>query len=287
MKVTALNERHSIGAEISGLDLMAPLDTDTVARLKDALFRYHVLVFRDQNPDAGAQIAFARSLGAVEGPEPSASLTSHDPEHPEIQWLSYLRRDGSAPTDMRPSQADAWHTDYAYLPDPPELGFLAAVELPENGPDTLFLNMQYAYETLSEGTKSRLDGRTAVHSQIGGLDPKVYRLPPYLEPGQTKTDASAMRSATHPLVKTHRVSGKRSLYLAECYTVGVEGLDEDESRTCIAELYHHALATGATYRHVWRAGDCVLWDNSTLNHKRSHPLNAPRVLSRLTIRLQE
>lgn len=285
MQINPLNETASIGAEIVGLDLKQDIGDAEINDLKNALWQHHVLVFRNQTADAGSLIKFARKIGVVEGPEASAALTTHDADHPEIQRLSYLRRDGSAPADTRPSQADSWHTDYSYLPDPPELGFLAAVELPPAGPDTLFLNMHHAFETLPEADKIDIAHRSAVHSQIGGLDPEQFRLPPYAEPGQVVDMASADRSATHPLVRVHKVSGRRALYLAQCYTVEIEGLLPEESEQRLAELYDHALGTGAIYRHVWRDGDCILWDNSMLNHKRSQPLDAPRVLSRLTIRI--
>jgi taurine dioxygenase len=204
---------------------------------------------------------------------------------PEIQRLSFIRADGTAPRDLRPSQGDTWHTDYAYLPHQPELAFLCAMELPADGPETWYLDMQSAYAALPEKWRRALQGRQAIHTQKGGLDPARYQLPPYLKPGEPD-DGSADRSATHPLVRPHPVTGRPSLYMAECYTVGIVGEEPASGKALIAGLYQAAIATGAIYRHVWRPGDCLIWDNRATNHRRSKPMDRPRVLHRVAIALR-
>ncbi len=286
MHVRRCSQETLIGAEVVGLSLREPLDGATAARLREALFTHHVLAFREQHLSPGEQLAFARALGRVAAPEPSAGLTTHAEQHPELQWLAYRPPAGAAPVDRRPSQADTWHSDYAYLPDPPELSLLSAVELPEQGPDTLYVDMQQAYAALPEAWRARLLGLRAVHTQKGGLDPRLYRLPPYVVPGAVVDERlSPERSASHALVRRHPVSARPALFLTRCYAVGIEGLPPDEGRALIDELYAHVERAGATYRHVWRAGDCVLSDNVATNHRRSRPLDSARVLSRVMIRL--
>ena len=273
-----------IGAEIAGLDLSGALSDTDVAALREALFRHHVLCFRDQSLQPEAQVRFARRLGTPGAPEPSAGLVSHHGNYPEIQRLSFIRPDGKPPTDRRPSQADSWHTDYAYLPTPPALAMLCAVELPADGPDTLYLDMRAAYAALPPERRAELERLQARHVQKGPLDPAIYQLPPYRREG-APDDGSAERNAVHPLVRRHPVTDAPALYLAQCYTVGIEGMAPEPGRALIAELYRHAQATGGLYRHRWRPGDCLLWDNTACNHRRSKPMDAPRVMHRVTIAL--
>jgi taurine dioxygenase len=279
------NPHATIGAEITGIDLAREQPQSAIDAMLDALFTRHVLVFRDQSLTPQQQIAFSRRLGIAGPPERSAGLTTHHGDYPEIQWSSFLRADGSAPSDTRPSQADVWHTDYAYLPEPPELAFLYGVEIPQDGPDTIYLDMRAAYDALPSGQRHRLEGLHATHRQKGGLDPTIYRLPPYLRAGEPD-DGSAERSARHPLVRAHPVTGGRALYVTQCYTIGIDGLGPAESRALMADLYRQAATPEFTYRHVWRVGDCVIWDNTATNHRRSKPMDRPRVLHRVTIALK-
>lgn len=280
------NAEATIGAEITGIDLAQEQPQRVIDAVLDALFARRVIVFRNQSLTPRQQIDFSRRLGIAGPPERSAGLTTHHADCPEIQWSSFLRVDGSAPSDTRPSQADVWHTDYAYLPEPPELAFLYGVEIPQDGPDTIYLDMQGAYDALPAGQRRRLDGLSATHMQKGGLDPAIYRLPPYLREGQAD-DGSAERSSRHPLVRRHPVNGGNALYLAQCYTIAIDGLAPEEFDDLMAGLYRHAVRPEFTYRHIWRAGDCVLWDNTATNHRRSKPMDRPRVLHRVTIALRK
>jgi taurine dioxygenase len=280
------NARATIGAEIMDIDLAREQPQSVIDAVLDALFSHHVLVFRDQSLTPRQQIAFSRRLGIAGPPERSAGLTTDHRDYPEIQWSSFLRADGSAPSDIRPSQADVWHTDYAYLPEPPELAFLYGVEIPQDGPDTLYIDMRATYDALPAAERRRLEGLHATHRQKGGLDPAIYRLPPYLREGEPD-DGSAERSARHPLVRAHPVTGSKALYLAQCYTIGIDGLTPEEARDLTAGIYRQAVTPEFSYRHVWRAGDCVVWDNTATNHRRSKPMDRPRVLHRVTIALKQ
>ncbi|MCX7360835.1 MAG: TauD/TfdA family dioxygenase [Alphaproteobacteria bacterium] len=286
MRLTPCSSGTTIGAEIGDLDLSGELSDADVSAIREALFRHHVLLFRDQVLTPEAQVRFARRLGKPGAPEPSAGLVSHHGSYPEIQRLSFIRSDGRPPTDRRPSQADSWHTDYAYLPKPPALAMLAAVELPADGPDTLYLDMRAAYAALPPVRRAELERLHARHIQKGPLDPAIYQLPPYRRDG-APDDGSAERNAVHPLVRRHPVTDVPALYLAECYTVGIEGMASADGRALIAELYRHAKATGSIYRHQWQPGDCLLWDNTACNHRRSKPMDAPRVMHRVTIALDQ
>ncbi len=285
MKITPKSAGTIFGAEVEGVDLAADLSEDAVAALRQAVLTYRLLVFHGQHLTPRQQATFSRRLGIADPVEGSGALSTHFEDVPQLQWLSYRRADGSIGTDTRPSQADSWHTDYSYLPDPPELGMLFGVELPPDGPRTIFVDMQDAYDRLSPAARRRAEGLVGIHNQKGGLDPAVFRLPPYLAPGQPD-DGSADRTARHPLVRPHPVTGRPGLYIAQCYTIGFDGMAAAEGRDYLAALYDHALDEARMIHHVWQPGDCVIWDNAATNHRRSKPLDAPRVLHRSTIALR-
>jgi taurine dioxygenase len=284
MFVRRCSQSAMIGAEIGGVSLGDDLSEEVVSQIRSALLEHHVLVIRGQNLTPREQLRFARRLGRVAPPEPSRGLTTHEDRYPEVQWLSYLRPDGSPPPDPRPSQADVWHIDYAYLPHHPEISFLYGAEIPENGPDTLFLDMQRAFDALPPERQEFLASLEGRHTQRGPLDPRAYRLPPYVVDGAPPVEElSADRGTTHPLVRTHPVSGRRALFLTQCYTTGFSGVEPSVSATIIADLYRHAEQPQFRYRHIWQGGDCLISDNTTTNHRRSKPLDGPRVLSRVMI----
>jgi taurine dioxygenase len=285
VQIKRISTDRELGAEVYGVDLDRPLTEADVERLRAALFTHHVLAFRDQAIGPEDQVRAARAFGDPSPPEQSHGLSSDHADHPEIQWLSYLRRDGSEPADNRPSQGDTWHTDYAYLADPPELAMLSAVELHPGGPDTLYVDLMAAYASLPPAEQRALGGLRAIHTERGPQDPALYRLPPYVVNGEQTATARADRSAVHPLVRTHPVTALPALYMASAYTVGFEGVSEDEGRALIDRLYERATRPEFTYRHVWREGDVLLWDNTCTNHRRSKPIDAPRVLHRVSISL--
>ena len=286
MRVEPIEPGREIGAEVQGVDLSEPIGGQTADELRAALFDHLVLVFRDQAIAPEDQVRAARAIGDPSPPEPSAQLTSHHDGVPEIQRLSYLAPDGSEPPDPRPSQGDAWHTDYAYLPDPPELAMLSAAEIPEDGPQTVYLDLRGAFASLPDEERRRLKGLRAIHHERGPLDPEVYRLPPYVADEAARATASADRYAVRPLVRPHPVTRRPAIYMASAYTVGFEGVAEDEGRELIERLYDHARRPEFNYSHVWRDGDVLLWDNTSTNHRRSKPIDAPRVMHRISISLE-
>jgi taurine dioxygenase len=285
VQIEPISPGREIGAEVHGVDLRRPLRQAAVDRLHSALFDHLVLVFREQEIAPADQVRAARALGDPSPPEASNRLSSHHAAHPEIQWLSYLRSDGSEPPDKRPSQGDLWHTDYVYLPDPPELAMLSAAELHPGGPDTIYLDMRAAFASLSAAERKQLSELRAIHNERGPQDPAVYRLPPYAANGEQASEIQANRTTVRALVRAHPVTGRPALYIASAYTTGFEGTAEDEGRALLERIYDHATQPEYTYRHVWSEGDVLLWDNTSTNHRRSKPLDAPRVLHRVSISL--
>lgn len=279
----------AIGAEVSGVELRDELPPKIIDIIVEELLTKHVLVFRSQSLTSEQQIRFANRLGTAAAPEPSKGLTTHEDDRAEVQWLAYSQPDNNPPPDTRPTQADAWHTDYSYLPRPPDVSFLYAVKIPTGGPDTLYVDMQRAYEALPSARRRQLNDLRAIHIQKGGLDPQVYRLPPYVTADETPDERlSPERRATHSLVRTNPLTGRKFLYISQCYTVGFEGMPAQEGHEIIADIYRHVAQPEFSYQHVWRRGDCVISSNLTTNHRRSKPLSslsASRILSRVMVYL--
>jgi alpha-ketoglutarate-dependent 2,4-dichlorophenoxyacetate dioxygenase len=230
------------GARIAGLDLAQPLPAAAGEAIRAAFLAHHVVVFAEQSLSREAQFRFAAGFGEVE------AHGGHRPGRKRYGVAHILSNlDDNGNPSFRTSRAANyhWHTDKPYQPAPPLLTMLYAVELPPSGGDTEFANMALAYAALPEETKRRIAGLRV-----------VFR--PAFDPGRPAVD--------HPLVRTHPDSGRKSLYLGN-HATHIAGLPEAEGRALLAALLAHATRRRFVYRHRWRPGDLVMWDNRTLLHR--------------------
>jgi alpha-ketoglutarate-dependent 2,4-dichlorophenoxyacetate dioxygenase len=232
------------GVLLDGIDLSGPLSAADNAAIDAAFLAHHVVVFPDQRLTREAQFAFAANFGevAVHGAHrPGAEQKRYRVAH----VMSNLGPDGRPVARRSPAANYHWHTDKPYLPAPPSLTMLYAVELPPAGGDTEFANMAMAYDALPDATKARVAGlRVAFRPAFDDLRP----------------------GADHPLVRTHPDTGLKSLYLGN-HSTGIVGLPEEAGRVLLAELLAHATQPRFVYRHRWRLGDLVMWDNRCLLHR--------------------
>jgi taurine dioxygenase len=232
------------GVRLAGFDLSRPLEPADKQAIDTAFLAHHVVVFPDQALSREAQFAFAGNLGevAVHGAHrPGAEHKRYGVAH----VMSNLGADGRPTARRSPAANYHWHTDKPYLPAPPSLTMLYAVELPPTGGDTEFANMTMAYDALPE----------AVQRRIASLR-VAFR--PAFDNGRPGAD--------HPLVRTHPDTGRKSLYIGN-HSTGVVGLPEEEGKALLAELLAHATQPRFVYRHRWRLGDLVMWDNRCLLHR--------------------
>ena len=249
----------ALGAEVTGVDV-AHLDEGQFDTLHDAFLDHQVLVIRDQDLSPQDQVAFSKRFGAIET-RPDRSFTL--PDLPEVSVLSNRQVDGEAVGII--SAGDFWHTDLSFAEIPARATFLHALEVAEEGGDTEWSNMYAAYENLPGATKARIDGlrgihvfdrrknpRIRVHEQFAGKADAVYGLP--------------IPDAVHPIVRTHALTGRRSLYVSPRFVAGIEGMDDAEAQTLLDELFEHQIRPEFRYRHKWRAGDLLMWDNACLIH---------------------
>jgi alpha-ketoglutarate-dependent taurine dioxygenase len=261
----------ALGAEVVGLDLRLPFDDATRRTVYDAFVRHHVLAFRDQSLSPEQQIAFTKQFGVLE----RHIARNRGPGNPLVHVVSNL--DAAA----RPSgkvNSTRWHTDKSFRREPSLATILHALELPPDGGDTCFADMGAAYDALEAVEKAALVGLRVVHSWELSRQKIGERATP-----EEIRDAPPM---SHPLVRVHPDTGRKCLFMGE-HASHVEGWPMAEGRTLLARLEAHATAPRFVYRHRWRPGDVLMWDNRCLLHRADANFDAarhPRVLNRTCLR---
>ena len=261
-----------LGAEIEDVDLARPLD-DAAFRAIEAAWRDHlILLFRGQKLDHAQHIAFSRRFGPLDDHE--AIPRFRDPEHHEILLVTNVEIGG------RPQPVGReWHSDLATTLRPARGSLLRSDVIPPVGGDTMFTNMYLAYETLSERMKEIIDPLHAIH------DMTVARQSRGRDPADLAQVRKKNPPVVHPMVRVHPETGRKALYVSEMTTIGIVGLTEDESRPILEALYRHSVRPEFTYRHRWRNGDLLAWDNRCTMHLAlsDYDIRIPRRMYRTTL----
>ncbi len=243
------------GAEITCVDLAHPIDAALREELNRAFVEYSVLVFRDQQLAPRQLLDAVRLFGDV---FPQHNTRFALPECPEIHYIS---NQDFFPDGRRYIPGEGYHTDHSNAAEPPKATVLHAVKLPDRGGDTQFVNMHRAYAELPASTRQRIDGLRAVHVyQSRHSERKLMAL-------SEQARRNVPDAVAHPLVRTHPESGRRSIYLNPIRIEGIVGMGESEALVLLDELLAHATQPRYEYRHQWRPGDMVMWDNRCLLHK--------------------
>ncbi len=255
--ITVRPEPSGFGAEVTGLDLSRPLEPAVLAEVKDAWARHAVLAFPDQPLSLDDLEAFTLQIGPF-GHDPYVAPMAGHPNVLEV------RRE---PDEKTTPFGGNWHSDWSFQERPPAATILRSETIPPVGGDTLYADASRAYEALPEAMKARLAPLRAVHSATRAYGMKsayakeldVRSMPIIVSPEADKVWA-------HPLVRTHPVTGRKALFVSPVYTVGIEGMAPDEADPLLAELYKHIVQEGFVYRHRWREGMVVIWDNRCTMH---------------------
>ena len=233
-----------VGAEVSNIDLRE-LSEEQVHEIKSAFLEFSVLVFRGQelNPDNLKKISLIWGKPQV---HPVFKGMEDFPEIIEIKNLGEKYHTNAH-----------WHSDVTFEHEPPDATLLYSLEVPDVGGDTLFSNQYQAYEELGKELKDSLESARAIHSNLSVV----------LLTGGSADDA---KTVEHPIFRTHPETGKKALYVTEAFVQSIKGLDQDESRKTLSELYSHASQERFIYRHKWSNGDLVVWDNRSVQHFAEH-----------------
>jgi taurine dioxygenase len=243
------------GAEVTGVDLAQPIDDGLRERLNRAFVEHSVLVFRDQHLAPQQLLGAVRLFGEV---FPQHNTRFALPDCPAIHYIS---NQDFFPDGKRYIPGEGYHTDHSNATRPPKATVLHAVKLPDRGGDTQFVNMQRAYEDLPAATRERIDGLRAMHVyQSRHSERKLMGL-------SDEARQSVPDRVLHPLVRTHPESGRKAIYLNPIRIEGIEGLEEGTALSLLDDLLAHATQPQYEYRHRWRQGDMVMWDNRCLLHK--------------------
>ena len=253
MRVEQLTEK--LGAEVTGVDLAAPLGAAERERLYRLFVDNAVLVFRDQHFEP-AQFAAAAELFGEIIPEQFANYRL--PEYPRVSFLS--NRDLEQSGKTRAVRGEGFHTDHSNYAAPPKATILYGIVIPESGGDTEFVSSQAAYDDLSDAQKRQIAGLKAIHAYRGTHDGHKATV--------LSADALAETPvAAHPLARRNPDNGRVGLYLSPNRVTGIDGMGEDAAFRLLDELYEHATQPQYLYRHQWRKGDMVLWDNRSVLHQ--------------------
>jgi taurine dioxygenase len=259
----------AIGGIVQGVDLCRPIDETAFAFLQEALLEYEVLFFRDQPLSSENHAAFANLFGQAQLHE----AYDHVEGYPQLTILENDRE--------RPSKIEMWHTDMTFRPCPPIGSILHGVSIPAKGGDTLFASMSAGYEGLSDKMQSLLSSLTAIHDFSYGFRESLE------EPGGAERLADMVAenpSVEHPVIRTHPISGKKSIFVNSLFTVRIKGMLPKESRVLLDFLYSHVTTPEYTCRFNWEPNSVAFWDNRITQHK---PVNdywpAHRKMQRITI----
>ena len=279
----AIRQIHPVFVgEVSGVDLTRPLAPDEVAAVEAGMDRYAVLVFHDQKITDEQQMAFSKNFGPLEDAR-GGNITK--PEDKRLATgmndVSNLGRDGQPLA--RESRVRLfnlgnmlWHSDSSFRPIPAKYSLLSARVVNPTGGNTEFADMRAAYDTLDAPTKALIEGLICEHSLMysrGSLGMLDY----------SDEELAMFRPVRQRLVRTHPVSGRKSLYLSS-HAGTIIGMPTPEARILLKDLTEHATQPKFVYVHQWRVGDLVMWDNRQMMHRvRRYDEGQPRDMRRTTV----
>jgi taurine dioxygenase len=219
-------------------------DDGLQAQLRAALPEHGVLVMRSASPTPEQQIALASVFGQPEPPQPQ------NPRHPDHELVCVFDSAGGY-------KADKWHADETFVENPVSGAVLSMQIKPPVGGDTMWTNTEAAYDALSNGMKTLLANRRARH------------------------EINESVASVHPVIRTHPVTGRKSIYVNDIFTRGIVNLPPDESDAILPFLKRHVQRPDFTYRHTWDEGDVVIWDNRCTQHYAINDFEGRRVVHRV------
>ena len=275
-----LTPLHPFAAEASGIDLSRPLGTAQVREIEAAMDRHGVLVFRDQPLDQDQQIAYARSFGPLDLGLRKVKGGPHRFKHAELADISNVKADGEV-ADREHAKIignianQLWHSDSSFQSPRAKYSMLSAVVVPPVGGETEYADLRLAHDALPDWRKAQIAGLKAVHYALHSrflLGDTNY----------TEEQRNAIPPAVWPLAQTDPRSGREILFVG-IHACEVVGMTTAEGRMLLMDLLEHATQREFVYRHHWRVGDLVMWDNTaTLHRGRHYDLAQRRELRRAT-----
>ena len=246
-----------LGAAIAGVDLTQPLDEEIISDIKQILWKFHLIIFKDQKITPDQQIRFGKYFGSVVKHPYIKGLEGY----PEIMVVEKKETD-------KHNFAGAWHTDTSYQEVPALASILYAREIPpSNLGNTLFCNLVAAHEALSKPLQEFLIGMNAIHSFTGR---SMKGREQDLGYGQLAKNRTEQIKVLQPVIRRHPISLRHSLYVNPMFTESIQTLTSDESDSILDYLFQHSTKSEFVFRLCWAPNDLVIWDNLTTMH---NPIN--------------
>ena len=279
----AIRQIHPVFVgEVSGIDLTRPLSAEEVAAIEAGMDRFAVLVYHDQKITDEQQMAFSRNFGALEDAR-GGNITRPEDKRLQVGMndVSNLGKDGRPlPRDSRERAFNLgnmlWHSDSSFRPIPAKYSLLSARVVNPVGGNTEFADMRAAYDTLDADTKALVEDLVCEHSLMysrGSLGMLDY----------SDDERAMFRPVRQRLVRTHPVTGRKSLYLSS-HAGAILDMPMAEARILLRDLTEHATQPALVYVHRWVAGDLVMWDNRQMMHRvRRYDDNQARDMRRTTV----
>lgn len=269
MKIKPLSP--TVGAEITNVDLSSNLSADQFDEIKNTFVKYGVIFFRDQNLTPAQHIAFAERWGDININRFFAAVK----DYPNIAEVC-------KEPDQKHNIGSRWHTDHTYDQIPALGSILYARETPSVGGDTLFASMYAAYDALSDGLKQTLETLKAWHSSRHVFGEQAALDPEYAE--RLGNKQAATQDALHPVVITHPLSRRKSLYVNGDFTLRFDGWTQPESQALLDYLYAFCSQPEFVCRFQWKPGSMAFWDNRATWHKALNDYHGERrLMHRITI----
>ena len=237
----------SIGAELSGFRMHGEVPTEQLAEIRQALLDWKVIFMRDQDVEVSEHIAFGRLFGELEIHPFARNMEGY----PEVLTIHHTAK-------TRAGQNN-WHSDVTWREEPSLGSILRARIIPPVGGDTLFCDMNAAYEHLDAETRGQIDGLFAIHRFDRVFGGKLS------EEKRAKV-LDEYPPSRHPVVRTHPETGLRSLYVNNSFVSHIDGMAEDESRQLLQRLYRQASIPEFQARLRWRPDTVAFWDNRAVQH---------------------
>jgi taurine dioxygenase len=258
----------ALGAQVTGIDLAAPLDDETRDQIAAALEQYLVLFFPDQPITPAQQLAFSKRFGEIS----VAPFGPKDGANPEITVLDQRSPKGEG--------ADSWHADNTFMPEPPFASILRGELIPPLGGDTCWSNTYLAYEGLSAPLREMIDGLHGVHDLTKMLSKAI-------EIGKSDADLHEMQDRWppfhHPVVRTNPKTGRKALNVNRNWTTRIDGLGERESDALLDLLCDQMSIPDYQVRLRWKSGTVAFWDNRWVQHYAVPDYSDRRVMCRVTL----
>ncbi len=274
--ITVTPSGQACGANVTGLDLSAPLRPQQVAEIRAAWLEHHVLAFPDQILSDDDQEAFTVAFGGF----------GDDPFIAPIPGRKHVIAVKRLANETSPIFAEAWHSDWSFQARPPAGTCLYGIIIPPVGGDTLFANQHAALEAMPQDLRARLEGRMAIHSAKKAYAPEgsygegdVARRSMDIRPSR-----EAEATQLHPLIRAHPETGRLGLFSCLGYIIGIDGMSDEEALPLLLELYHWQGREQFHYRHQWQKNTLLMWDNRSVLHAATGGYDGhDRLLHRTTI----